>query len=240
MATGIFNNSPDKRIYIAPQETFNVRADIEQTQTYMLDATQDATVTYSTKVTSFYVNNRSDTSDHVKNNPRVVNFNGVVSNDLGIADFVKEVATGSGTSLSEPATIYQANIERAIAEKQVFTVSIPNIPPIANCVIERASFHTNKNLHNSFRVSMTLKEIQVPESATGLASVEERDVLAGEQTAAPSPTQKVIPEGQEIPDSNLDSPTGTNTLTFNNSLSAPSTNTIQSGLEVLPFLIVGG
>lgn len=155
---------------------------------FMLDATTDVKVTYSAEATSFHVNAGTDNADHIKNQPRLINFSGVISNDLGLGDFLLSLISDGESS---PATLYHTQLTKNLKNKVLFSVYIPNVGVINNCSVTRCAFRSDVKLYNSFEVSLELKEIRVPEDASEQPSAETKDVVAKEQTKAAQPTQEV-------------------------------------------------
>lgn len=213
-----YNDTLDKRIYLVPQEQamgYTNSGKMEGKIELLLDATTDVQVSYGAEVTTYFVNDKTDNTDHIRNQPRTISFNGVISNDLGLVDFVKSLASGGGMGAlnlgvatnidgkvsddsSHPATLYNTRITESMKEKQMFSVYIPNIGVINNCAITRCTFRTDVTLWNSFSVSMELKEIRIPEESTSVPSVATSDTVSKTQTSSSGTTKVTAPPANVV------------------------------------------
>ncbi|EDL53762.1 hypothetical protein VSAK1_26340 [Vibrio mediterranei AK1] len=184
----------DKRVFLVPEGIglgYNATGRPDATESpLLLDATSEVSVRYQTEVTNYYVNSGTDNTDHMKNHPRVISFSGVISDDLGLSEFVRSL---SGTSESNPATAYQATIAKAIEDKQLFSVTIPKVGSINNCAITSCTFVTNKNLYNAFEVRLTLKEIRLALDSVNSPTIEVADTVATEKSSSGGGTERVEP-----------------------------------------------
>ncbi|TOA17890.1 hypothetical protein CGK32_22955, partial [Vibrio parahaemolyticus] len=154
----------------------------------VLDATSNVKIRYAADATNFHVNSNTDSTDHVKLQPRIVTFDGVISNDAGLVEFI-----GDALGVLEPNTAkgYHQRIRDAFMAKRLWAAYIPNVGVINNCVITNAVFQTDKNLLNAFKVSLVLKEIRVAEDGLGSPMKAYEDVTAPEQVKSNATTTKI-------------------------------------------------
>ncbi len=186
----LYNNSTSKRVYMVLQDKSQgyVRSSsIVSDELIMLDATTEVSVNYSSDVTSYFVNAGTDSADHIKNNPRVINFSGVISNDTGVVDFVRDLVKGQD---SAPAILYHTKLKEAMENKALFRVSVPNVGVINNCVLTQCSFRTNARHYNAFEVTIELKEIRLPQAATAKPTSNVVEVVPEEKDLTAEPTVK--------------------------------------------------
>lgn len=189
----LFNNTLDKRVYIVPQNTsegYRTGKTLGDGVELLLDANEEVSVTYGAETSSHFVNAGTDNTDQVHNQPRVINFSGIISNDLGLGDFIKNL---QGESVEDKATLYHEVISSSIKKKLMFGVYIPNIGVINNCIITRCKFSTDHTKYNAFAVSMEMKEIRLPENTVGSPTEVVSDVVPAEQTKSAQTTEKVSP-----------------------------------------------
>jgi hypothetical protein len=190
----LFNNSLAKRVWIAVQDPEKGYAPKLQDGVVeiVLDATTQAEVQYSNEITNFYVSSGTDNTDHMRTQPREISFSGVISNEQGLVDFIQAGGYSSKND-SAAAQKYHETIKTAVEEKALFTVSIPNVGTIFNCGVTSATFSTDSQHYNAFKVRMAFKEIRLPKDITEVATVEVADQVAKEsQQSATPPTEESV------------------------------------------------
>lgn len=195
-----FNASLDSRVYLVPEISgsgYNSSGVPSQNESpLLLDATSEVSITYQTQVTNYYVNSGQDNTDNVQNQPRLISFSGVISDDEGLYSFITSRAGGSET---HKATTYQQVIASAVRDKELFSVHIPNVGVITNCVITNCRFSTNKNRYNAFEVSISLKEIRLADEKPDNPDITVVDTLTDEKAGSGGGTEKVETPLVEVP-----------------------------------------
>lgn len=166
----------EKRFYIVPVD--------QEDLIFELSATTDATVSYDSKVTSFPVQDGSDSTDNVVLDPVMISISGIitdVSQSAALLSFSRFLETDDQKTKVKN---YISELEVQLNKKQLFTVVLPTINKVETCIVTSFTITKNNKLAgDAWLVSLNLQKVRQA-IATTVVSASAEPFLQIKETAA--------------------------------------------------------